>query len=242
MMSGGKLMEMKRIKPKKIYEEISDIIIEQVKNGELKPGDALDSVEKSAKIYDVSRSSVREAISSLRAMGLVETRQGEGTFITSFDASSFSLPVSTALIMQKEDIKELTVVRRLLEIGTVSLAAESRTEEDLKQLEESLTLMKDAEGKGLLGENADLQFHLNIAKATHNEMLMNLTSSVSDATLEAMRETRRLILYSEEGMSKLYEEHRRIFQAIKDKNAKLAEKEMRDHLVSVENVLAEFLT
>lgn len=235
-------MEMKRIKPKKIYEEISDIIIEQVKNGELKPGDALDSVEKSAKIYDVSRSSVREAISSLRAMGLVETRQGEGTFITSFDASSFSLPVSTALIMQKEDIKELTVVRRLLEIGTVSLAAESRTEEDLKQLEESLTLMKDAEGKGLLGENADLQFHLNIAKATHNEMLMNLTSSVSDATLEAMRETRRLILYSEEGMSKLYEEHRRIFQAIKDKNAKLAEKEMRDHLVSVENVLAEFLT
>jgi len=235
-------MEIKRIKPKKIYEEISDIIIEKVKNGELKPGDALDSVDKMAKMYDVSRSSVREAISSLRAMGLVETRQGEGTFVTSFDASSFSLPVSTALIMQKKDIKELIVVRRLLEIGTVSLAAKSRTEEDLKNLEKSLTLMKDTEGKGLLGENADLQFHLNIAKATHNDMLINLTSSVSDATLESMRETRRLILYSEESMSKLYEEHLKIFQAIKDSDAKLAEKEMRDHLVSIENVLADYLT
>ena len=234
-------MVTKRIRPKKIYEEISDIIIEQVKKGELKPGDVLDSVDKMAKNYDVSRSTVREAISGLRAMGLVETRQGEGTFITSFDASSFSLPVSTALIMQKEDIKELTAVRRLLEIGTVSLAAESRTEEDIKRLEKSLTLMKDAEGKGLLGENADLQFHLDIAKATHNEMLMNLTSSVSDATLESMRETRRLILYSKEGMSKLYEEHLRVFQAIKAGDAKLAEKEMRDHLVSVENVLAAFL-
>lgn len=234
-------MENKHIRPKKIYEKISDMIIEKVKNGELKPGNALDSVEKTAKMYDVSRSSVREAISSLRAMGLVETRQGEGTFITSFDASSFSLPVSTALIMQKKDIKELTVIRRLLEVGTVSLAAKSRTEEDLKNLEKSLTLMKDTEGKGLLGENADLQFHQDIAKATHNDMLINLTSSVSDATLESMRETRRLILYSEESMSRLYKEHLRIFQAIKDGNAELAEKAMQDHLVAVENVLTEFL-
>src|SRR5690625_997038 len=110
-------------RPKKIYEEISDIFIERVKKGELKPGDVLDSVDRIAKTYDVSRSTVREAISGLRAMGLVETRQGEGTFITSFDASSFSLPVSTDLIMQKEDIKELNNVRRLIEIVTDFLVA-----------------------------------------------------------------------------------------------------------------------
>lgn len=234
-------MEKKHIKPKKIYEEISDIIIERVKNRELKPGDALDSVEKTAEIYGVSRSTVREAFSGLRAMGLVDMRQGEGTFITSFDASSFALPVSTALIMQKNDIEEIAVVRRILEIGTVSLAAKMRTDEDIKRLEKSLLLMKDAEEKGLLGEKADLQFHMDIARASHNNMLINLTSSVSDITLESMQETRRLFLYSKEGMAKLYQEHLKIFQAIKNGNALLAENEMQNHLLSVENILADYL-
>lgn len=234
-------MEVKHIKPKKIYEEIADIIIERVKKGELAPGDALESVDKTAKMYGVSKSTVREAFSGLRAMGLVEMRQGEGTFITSFDARAFSLPVATALTMKKEDIKELIVVRRMLEISTASLAAENRTSEDLIRLEKSLHLMKAAEGQGQLGEKADLAFHLDVAKASHNKMLMNLTSSVSDITLESMRETRRIILYSEAGMAKLYNEHIEIFEAIKAGQPQRAENKMRAHLMSVETVLADYL-
>src|SRR5690625_6300239 len=116
-------MNTKYVKTKKTYEEIADKIIQRVKDGELAPGDSIESVEKTAKYYGVSSSTVREALSGLRAMGLVETRHGEGTFITSFDASAFSLPVSTDLIMQKEDIKELNNVRRLIEIVTDFLVA-----------------------------------------------------------------------------------------------------------------------
>lgn len=234
-------MNTNYIKPKKTYEEIADRIIQRVENGELAPGDSLESVEKTAKYYGVSSSTVREALSGLRAMGLIETRQGEGTFITHFDASAFSLPVTTALAMQKKDIKELMAVRRLLEIGTASLAAEYRLDEDIEKLEHSLQLMKDAEGEGNLGEQADLEFHLAIANATHNKILINLTSSVSDITLETMRETRRLILYSEESMPKLYDQHLRILEAIKNRDGKLAEKEMRAHLIAVESVLSEYL-
>lgn len=234
-------MNTKYVKPKKTYEEIADKIIQRVKNGELAPGDSLESVEKTAKYYGVSSSTIREALSGLRAMGLVETRHGEGTFITSFDASAFSLPVTTALAMQKKDIKELMAVRRMLEIGTASLAAANHQEEDIKNLEYSLQLMKDAEGEGKLGEQADLQFHLDIANATHNKILINLTSSVSDITLEAMRETRRVILYSEESMPKLYDQHLRILEAIKNRDGALAEKEMGHHLIAVENVLSEYL-
>ena len=233
-------MNTKYVKPKKTYEEIADKIIQRVKNGELAPGDSIESVEKTAKYYGVSSSTVREALSGLRAMGLVETRHGEGTFITSFDASAFSLPVTTALAMQKKDINELMAVRRMLEIGTASLAAANHQEEDIKNLEHSLQLMKDAEGEGKLGEQ-DLQFHLDIANATHNKILINLTSSVSDITLEAMRETRRVILYSEESMPKLYDQHLRILEAIKHRDGKLAEKEMRHHLIAVENVLSDYL-
>ncbi|MDY0404390.1 FadR/GntR family transcriptional regulator [Virgibacillus sp. 179-BFC.A HS] len=234
-------MEMKRIKPKKIYEEVTDIIIDRVKTGELTPGDKLDSVEQLAKNYGVSRSAIREALSGLRAMGLVEMKQGEGTFITSFDASAFSLPAATALIMKRDDIKELAAVRRIIEIGAVALAAASRHAQDLEPMEKALHLMDDAKGKGELGEKADLEFHLAIASATHNKMLYNLMSSVSDITLEAMRETRRLVLYSDKGMAQLLKEHQRIFEAIKDRDQQRAQQEMRDHLIAVERILAAYL-
>src|SRR5699024_4246154 len=178
------------IKTKKIYEEITDHIITGVKEGELVSGDRLESVEKLAEAFGVPRSAVREALSGLRAMGLVEMRRGEGTFITSFDASSFSLPAVPALIMKRNDVKELAQVRRMLEIGTVGLAAENRTESDLDSLYEALKLMPNAKGERELGEQADLAFHLAIAEATQNKMLMNLQKSVADITLESMRETR----------------------------------------------------
>lgn len=232
---------MQPIKTKKIYEEITDHIINRVKQGELVSGDRLESVEKLAEAFDVSRSAVREALSGLRAMGLVEMRQGEGTFITSFDASSFSLPAVTALIMKRNDLKELAQVRRMLEIGTVGLAAENRTESDLDSLYEALKLMPSAKGERELGEQADLAFHLAIAEATQNKMLMNLQKSVADITLESMRETRRVVLYTEDGVDRLYREHEQIYDAIKNQDADKAQAAMRHHLVLVEEVLSEYI-
>jgi len=232
---------MQPIKTKKIYEEITDHIINRVKQGELVSGDRLESVEKLAEAFDVSRSAVREALSGLRAMGLVEMRQGEGTFITSFDASSFSLPAVTALIMKRNDLKELAQVRRMLEIGTVGLAAENRTESDLDSLYEALKLMPNAKGERELGEQADLAFHLAIAEATQNKMLMNLQKSVADITLESMRETRRVVLYTEDGVDRLYREHEQIYDAIKNQDADKAQAAMRHHLVLVEEVLSEYI-
>lgn len=232
---------MQPIKTKKIYEEITDHIINRVKQGELVSGDRLESVEKLAEAFGVSRSAVREALSGLRAMGLVEMRQGEGTFITSFDASSFSLPAVTALIMKSKDLKELAQVRRMLEIGTVGLAAENRTESDLDSLYEALKLMPNAKGERELGEQADLAFHLAIAEATQNKMLMNLQKSVADITLESMRETRRVVLYTEDGVDRLYREHEQIYNAIKNQDIEKAQTAMRHHLVLVEEVLSEYI-
>lgn len=71
-------MEYKRIQTKKIYEEVADSIINMIKNGELKPGEKIESVEKLAKNFGVGRSAIREALNGLRTMGLVEMRQGKG--------------------------------------------------------------------------------------------------------------------------------------------------------------------
>ncbi|ALX49619.1 FadR/GntR family transcriptional regulator [Lentibacillus amyloliquefaciens] len=234
-------MEVKPIKIRKTYEEISDSLINMLKSGELSPGDKLASVEQLAKSYNVSRSAVREALSGLRAIGLVETRQGEGTYITEFDASQFSLPVSTALLLKREDIKELSEVRKILEVGSAGQAAINHREEDLIPMKEALQKMYDAKGKGELGEKADLEFHFAIVNATHNKMLINLMSSVSDIVVESMRETRRLVLYSSEKRASLFEEHQRIFEAITSRNFGDAQNAMSEHLINVDRLLAEYI-
>lgn len=234
-------MEFKQIRTKKIYEEVTDSILEMIKAGQFKAGDKLDSVEQLAKNFNVGRSAIREALSGLRAMGLVEMRQGEGTYITSFDASKFSLPLSSALLMKREDIKELSEVRKILEVGAVASASINHKAEDLTPMERALKAMKEAKGQGEIGEKADLDFHLAIAHATHNKMLINLMTSVSEIMVESMRETRQLLLYSEEMMGSLYEEHQLIFESIKARNTEEAQKNMLNHLIGVEKILSQYI-
>lgn len=230
-------MAYKTIQTKKIYEEVTDSLLSMLRNGEFKPGDKLDSVEQMAKNFNVGRSAIREALSGLRALGVVEMRQGEGTYITQFDASKFSMPVEAALLMKREDIKELSEVRKILEVGAAGSAAVNYLTQDLQAVENALEMMEEAKCHGELGEKADLEFHLAIANATHNRMLINLMSSVSDLMVESMRETRYLLLYSENRMTSLLEEHQLIYRAIKERNPEKAQSYMLNHLIGVEKVL-----
>jgi GntR family transcriptional repressor for pyruvate dehydrogenase complex len=230
-------MEFKHIKTKKIYEVVADALIEMIKTGQLKPGDKLDSVEQLAKSFDVGRSAIREALSGLRTMGLVEMKQGGGTFVRKFDASKFTLPVTSAFLMKLEDVKELYQVRKVLEVGTAGLAAENYEEGDLEKIQQALEDMRHTRGKDELAEQADYHFHLAIAKATHNQMLINLMGSVSEIMVETIKETRRLLLYSEERPEELFAEHKLIYEAIKSKQSDQAEKYMYNHLENVESLL-----
>jgi GntR family transcriptional regulator, transcriptional repressor for pyruvate dehydrogenase complex len=226
-------MEYKKIRKKKIYEEVADSLIEMIKNKKLNPGDKLESVEKLAIHFDVGRSAIREALSGLRSMGLVEMRQGEGTYVKAFDPSRFTLPVTTAFLMKKDDVKELYELRKILEVGTAGLAAEVHEEEDLIPIEKALIVMKNAKDNDDLAASADTDFHMAIAGATHNQLLINLMSSVSDLLTESIRETRKVLLYSRGRSENLYLEHERIFNALKDRNSELAGQYMHDHLEDV---------
>src|SRR5699024_2149353 len=101
--------------------------------------------------------------------------------------------------------------------------------------------MPSAKGERELGEQADLAFHLAISEATQNKMLMNLQKSVADITLESMRETRRVVLYTEDGVDRLYREHEQIYDEIKNLDADKAKADMIHLLVLVEEVLSEYI-
>ncbi|WP_175987779.1 FadR/GntR family transcriptional regulator [Bacillus sp. Marseille-Q1617] len=233
-------MNYKRIKPRKIYEEVAEALIDMIKSGQLKSGDKLESVQQLAENFQVGRSAVREALSALRAMGLVEMHQGEGTYVREFDSKMLSLPVYIAVLMKKDDVKNLLEVRRILEVGAVQAAAARRTDEQLAEIKEALDQMEAANDQEL-GEEADFRFHMAIAKASHNELLIGLMNNVSEMMVTTMRETRRLWLYSEKStLERLWNEHQQIYQAIEAQDGSEAQKLMLDHLQSVEEVLMNY--
>lgn len=234
-------MKYKRIKPKKIYEEVAETIYEMIRSGQLHPGDKLESVQKLAENFNVGRSAIREALTALKAMGLIEIKQGEGTYIREFETGQIAFPLSSAILMNKEDIAHLLEVRKILELGTVYAAAKKRTASQLKAMESALEYMKLANGNEELEEKADLAFHLAIAEGSQNPLLTTLMSHVSGLMDETMKETRRLWLYSKQASTfRLYEEHVSIYKAIKEQDTELASSLMLEHIENVERVLQDF--
>lgn len=235
-------MEYKKIQPKKIYEQVANELINMIRDGKLQPGQKLDSVQQLAENFSVGRSAIREALTSLRAMGLIELRQGEGTFVRKFEPSDITYPIDQALLMDKDDIVHLLEVRKILETGVAITAAMQHTEKDIANMKSALLDMKEATGNQKLGEQADLNFHMALVKATHNPLLISLMSHVSDLMVEAMKEARRIWLFSKVStLEALYEQHARVLKYVENKEPEQARTAMLDHLNSVENMLKDYI-
>ncbi|KRG09497.1 FadR/GntR family transcriptional regulator [Staphylococcus sp. NAM3COL9] len=228
-----------KISNTKIYEQIADIILESIKSGEYQVGDKLPSIQKLGQQYGVSVASVREALNALRTIGIIEMKQGYGTFIKQIEPTFFELGDKFTSLDQ---ITELLELREIVESATVEKAAIYRNEADLVDLKKALDEMGEAVTDGTSGEKADLQFHLSIAKAAKNSLLVELLNNISELMQDSMEETRKIFIYSKQKtMNKLHEEHVVIYNAIIEQNATYAVKSMESHLLEVkETILANF--
>ena len=228
-----------KISNTKIYEQIADIILESIKSGEYQVGDKLPSIQKLGQQYGVSVASVREALNALRTIGIIEMKQGYGTFIKQIEPTFFELGDKFTSLDQ---ITELLELREIVESATVEKAAIHRNEADLVSLKKALDEMGEAVTDGTSGEKADLQFHLSIARAAKNSLLVELLNNISELMQDSMEETRKIFIYSKQKtMNKLHEEHVIIYNAIVEQNATNAVKAMESHLLEVkETILANF--
>ncbi|WP_314589357.1 FadR/GntR family transcriptional regulator [Paenibacillus terrigena] len=235
-----KLMNTLQPKPLKSSDWVMQDLKQKMEGGLLLPGDRLPSVVDLALQYQVGRSTIREALSSLKAMGLLDVRQGSGTFVRE---QPIEHPHPAQLhpeswISRAKSIRHLLEVRRVLETGCVSLAATHRTEQDLALLSNILEEMASKLDDEVFGEQADVQFHEAIAQATHNPMLADLMSSLSQQIHETMKDTRTLWFYAERSTAeRLLREHRDIYEAIVDRDGRRAQQLMEQHIAKVERVL-----
>nr|WP_307190178.1 FCD domain-containing protein [Geomicrobium sp. JCM 19039] len=109
-------------------------------------------------------------------------------------------------------------------------------------MKEALHLMNIHMDDEKLGEKADWAFHMHVARASKNDMLVRLLQSVADLTVETMLETRRIWLYSEKVRAEqLHEEHMAIYTAIEKQQVARAGELMMDHLQSVERLLSQYI-
>lgn len=228
-----------RIANQRIYQQIIDQISRMIREGSLKPGDRLPPERQLAEEFGVSRAAVREALSALGLMGLVEVRAGEGTYVRSVTEEGLVTPLAMLLTMERDEALglELLEIRAALEAEGAYLAAQRRECEDLAAMEAALRRMEIAMADGHLGDEADWQFHHAIAAASGNALLIQIMRTLSDSMRESLQRYRERLLRIPSMERSLLEEHQGILEAIRDRDSELAHARMRTHIERVKRTL-----
>lgn len=226
-------MTFQQIRPQKGSEIVLQQIKMQIETGTYAPGSKLPTVVELAASFQVGRSTVREALSGLKAIGWVDIRHGGGTFVTN------PLPIdSSSLFDQGQTLQEVQEVRRFIEAGCASLAASRRTEGNLTALRQILSTMEASLENEEESEQADIRFHLEIAKASHNSLMIGMMESLTERLQQSMKASRRLWFFAERASAeKLFQEHRDIVDAIETKDEQLAAEKMSQHIHKVDQVI-----
>lgn len=214
--------------PERVYAALSA----EIRNGSLPAGTRLPIEPLLCERYGVSRTVLREAIARLKAEGLLDVRQGRGTFVLpATAATSFRFAVDGAgQADQIEQILELAELRLGVEITAAGLAAQRRSRAQLEELKRCLQAMEDAVRNGTDGSEADLAFHAVVAQATGNSQYRMFMDFLRGRFATAIA-TSRLHSAHRAGMTEeAQREHRAIYEAIAAGKADAAERAMRRHI------------
>jgi GntR family transcriptional repressor for pyruvate dehydrogenase complex len=228
--SAGGMAVYKLVRTSRLYEQIVQQIEESILKGELKAGDQLPAERELAQRFGVSRTAVREAVKALREKGLVEAYSGRGTFIT--DGTSQAVRQSFDLMVkigQPEGSTHLAEVRSILEPGIAALAASRAQESDLAVLREAVAVMDRAQHDPDAYIEADLDFHLALAEAAGNPLILSLIDSI----VGLLREQRMRIFNVAGGPERGQFHHKRILEAMERRDPEKASEAMRAHLEQV---------
>jgi GntR family transcriptional repressor for pyruvate dehydrogenase complex len=226
---------LKAIKKTRIYEEVVGQLHQLIDAGKLKAGDRLPSERELAETFRVSRSSVREAIKTLENEGMVVTRPGSGTFLTTVNVEAIIPSLASLLSRGKDALIDLFEMRCLVEPSIAALAAERATPADILLLKEICTKQAQQIDRETSAVDSDAAFHLTIGRATHNAALQRLVASI----VEILKPIREKSLQTPGRAHKSLASHRAILVAIERHDSELARQAMQQHIQAVEeNVLA----
>src|SRR6201988_3520550 len=220
----------KAVRTSRLYEQIVQQIEESILKGALKPGDQLPAERELAQNFGVSRTAVREAVKALREKGLVEAYSGRGTFITNGTSQAIRQSMDLMIrIGQQEGLAHLAELRQILEPEIAALAALRIEEQLLATMREAVATMDRSLHDPGAYIDADLDFHLALAEAAGNPLVLSLLDSI----VGLLREQRLRIFAVDGGPERGQFHHKRILAATEARDPEQARAAMRDHLGQV---------
>jgi GntR family transcriptional repressor for pyruvate dehydrogenase complex len=229
------------IKPKRISEEIVEQIKSLIFEGTLKPGESLPPERELAKSLNVSRVSLREALNTLQGMGLLEIQQGNRSCVRPITTRSIRDPLVSFTKNSPANILKVFEIRKYLEIGSVAMAAERATNLEIEQLEEIVKEMEEDLRTNRLGAKADLDFHALLAEATHNRAYVHLMNTIYDLLQEELRIAWGSVFREKDRRNRLFQQHKNILKAVKERDPERGREEALTHLRFVEENWEKYL-
>lgn len=223
----------------KVYEVVFQKIYNRISSGDFQVGDKLPSERDLATEYGVSRNSIREAIRLLELNSIVEIKRGDGTFVKNSGLQQSQEQIDHVLqSIDRTVLYDMLELRLILESQCASLAALRANASDLEKMAQALEMMKGAVENEALGIQADLNFHLAIAEATHNQALVELIASLEPNMRNTIEATRKYRLANKNNFARTFEEHKGIFVAISRGESEQAEALMKKHIRTIREEFA----
>jgi GntR family transcriptional repressor for pyruvate dehydrogenase complex len=210
--------------------QLAELLGRNIRTGKLRAGDRLPTEQELIARFQVSRTVVREAMASLRTEGLIVSRQGAGVFVAHANGRPFRI-VSDELrsLVEVENVLQL---RLAVEVEAAGIAAEQRTDTDLKAIRDSLELIDAAIARDENAVKEDLAFHCAISAATGNPYFERFMQFLGPVIIP--RQTMRLGLETPEErrtyIGLVQDEHHLIYAAVKKGDGGAARQRVREHL------------
>jgi len=220
----------KAVRTERLYEQIVQQIEQTIVEGKLSPGDQLPTERELAQQFGVSRTAVREAVKTLTEKGLVESFSGRGTFVTAPKPQNSRKSLDTFFeIGDLEDPAYLVELRGIFEPEVTILAATRIEDQQLAMMREAVATMDRCLKEPEMYIEADLDFHLALAEAAGNPLILSLLDSI----VGVLRSQRLGIFGVEGGPERGQSHHKLILEAIERRDPVAAHEAMRAHLEQI---------
>ncbi len=217
----------------RVSEEIAAYLKGLILKGQLKVGDRLPAERELADQLEVSRNSVREALHKLESTGLIESRQGGGTFVREAGLDSIREPISSLLITDSAVINDIIDARKMIEPPMAQRAALHATDLHIAAMAKVLAQQEEAVKDGQDSTDLDTVFHHALAEATGNRVIVKLV----EAMMDVLYVSRERSLQTQDRAHASLRGHRRLLEAINGRNPEAAYTAMLEHLEDVEHVI-----
>lgn len=226
-------MNFSPVRKKRVYQEIVEQLKLKIEKGEIIPGEKLPSERILAEKFSVSRASVKEAFSVLEAAGVVEIRQGSGVYLLRNNTEDITTRIAAVIHGVSIDMVELMELRMAIERDAAYYATLRASDDDRQRIQKAFYALERAVNEHCVGAEEDLTFHLSIAKAASNTVFEKVMYMLHDHILEGLKDSRRDTKQIPNKSRIVLEEHRKIYEAIKIRDALQAREAMYSHLQHV---------